>query len=118
MSEFVIRASRAPVAHRLAFDAAVEVFLVTRKIVAAPLNILCVLAFADAGCRVYDSSLVTDLPPARTEDAGTGTNSSAAVSDMPEEERVVAACGNGRVDESERCDTAIPRGQPGACPEA
>ena len=93
----------------------------TWKIVAAPLNILCVLAIADAGCRVYDSSLVEDLPRARTEDAASSMNSQAAVSDgVPEEdkEHVVAACGNGRVDEAERCDTAIPRGQPGACPEA
>lgn len=93
----------------------------TRKMVAAPLNILCVLALADAGCRVYDSSLVNDLPPALTQDTGSSTNSSAVVSDaMPEEDdqHVVAACGNGRVDDAERCDTAIPRGQPGACPEA
>lgn len=96
----------------------------TRKMVAAPLNILCVLALADAGCRVYDSSLVAELPRAvQRSDAGVMTSAQsadgdAAVGDNGEDLKPhLAACGNGQVDEAERCDIAIPRGQPGACPE-
>ncbi|MET0390509.1 MAG: hypothetical protein ABW321_31345, partial [Polyangiales bacterium] len=88
----------------------------------APLNILCVLMLADAGCRVYDTDLVEgarQLPSIDGQVVQTGTAAAVSGSETEQTEAPPpAVCGNGIVDDIEHCDIAIPRGQPGACPES
>lgn len=97
---------------------------VSRRTVVTPLNILCVVAMLDAGCRVYDTELVQHRAAVVLSIAGSSARadavSAAAVSDAAvadSVERPLPACGNGRVDELERCDVAIAAGEPGACPD-
>lgn len=69
-------------------------------------------------CRVYDPALVeqresrAEVRRGETteEAADAGEQASDAASTPP-------TCGDGVVDEGERCDTAIDRGEPGACPD-
>ena len=98
---------------------------VSRFTVVTPLNLLCVAALVHAtGCRVYDSELVEKRTlivlaeagsPARTDAVAQSEASDASMAASLE--RALPACGNGRVDELERCDVAIAQGEPGACPD-
>jgi hypothetical protein len=96
---------------------------VSRLSVVTPLCVLCAIALMDAGCRVYDTELLqnraviglsTAGTPARTDAVSLAAASDAAAAML---ERALPVCGNGRVDEAERCDVAIAQGQPGACPD-
>ena len=98
---------------------------VSRFIAVTSLDLLCVAVLVTAaGCRVYDSELVQHRTaivlgeagsPARTDGVAQASASDAAV--PASLERALPACGNGRVDELERCDVAIAQGEPGACPD-
>ena len=80
------------------------------------------VALATASCRVYDTELV-DRVLSGVASAGKGARSDmvsgAPASDAgaPAAARALPACGNGRLDDAERCDVAIAEGEPGACPD-
>lgn len=96
------------------------------SVVALP-NMLCVLAFASASCRVYDSELVEQLATggravrvnasSQVLDAGLDHDSSQERGAIRTERVILPACGNGHVEGRERCDIAIAHGEPGACPD-
>jgi hypothetical protein len=82
---------------------------------------LCVSALTGAGCRVYDAELVDDHRIVHFETADDGSDAGATSQGMQLNDETadkLPACGNARVDDTERCDIAIPRGEPGACPQA
>jgi hypothetical protein len=82
---------------------------------------LCVSGLTAAGCRVYNAELVDDHRIVHFEIAGDGSDAGAASQGMQVDDETadkLPACGNARVDDIERCDIAIARGEPGACPEA
>lgn len=97
----------------------------SKFLVVTPLGTLCAAALATAGCRVYDTELVDKTLSVVVASAGTGSRGqSDTVAAPPSSEagapaiaRALPACGNGRLDEAERCDVAIPQTQPGACPD-
>jgi hypothetical protein len=96
---------------------------VSRQSVVALPHLLCVLALAGTSCRVYDSELLEQLVAggrAITQANASTTGLDAATESLSDADlpAVVPACGNGRVDRpNERCDTAIAKGNEGACPD-
>lgn len=70
------------------------------------------------GCHVYDASRL-DEPLERGAIRGTiGERGDAAIAEDAEfTADASTSCGDGVVDGGERCDIAIPRGKPGACPD-
>lgn len=86
----------------------------SRLSVAAARCMLCALALAGASCRVYDSELLQQFAGGRR---AVTAESFASVVDAGDVPVLVPACGNGLVDGRERCDIAIPQGEPGACPD-
>ena len=93
----------------------------SRFSVATPLGMFCVVALATAGCRVYDTQLVQKGLSVGVGSAGSSahvdTVSVADTTDAGAAPRVLPVCGNGRLDDAERCDVAIAQDAPGACPD-
>lgn len=88
----------------------------SRLSVSVPQAMLCVLALAGTSCRVYDSELL-ELGAGGRSDNQLNASTVDSVIDAGAGAFVVPACGNGRKDERERCDIAIPQGEPDACPD-
>jgi hypothetical protein len=92
---------------------------VSRLSVSVSQAMLCVLAIAGTSCRVYDSERLQQLGAggrAELVNASTVDDGGNRL-DAGDEPLIVPACGNGRMDDREHCDIAIPQGAPGACPD-
>jgi hypothetical protein len=77
-----------------------------------------VLPFALCGCSVYDVSLLNtpEKPPVDTMHAGSGGGGSGGSGSGGADAGQGPRCGDGLLTGDERCDIAIPAGEPGACP--
>jgi hypothetical protein len=68
--------------------------------------------------KVTSASLWLDCDGMCPADAGADGGDMGSHIDALDQPEVGGLCGNGRIDPGETCDTAIPKGAPGACPPA